>query len=416
MLNETPLLVKLNPSRRRKVGKSAPKQSNKLISTILYIKSFVGMTGISVGYFFSKVGVIPVLTLYPIILIISIVLMNNLSDVYLSICEEWGRKPQNTGEFVSILNPVTKRVFGVSIIACQYCLCMAYIILFCNELSSLMNITIHSMFLFCSVPLILINLFPSLVQLSFLSFVGSFLIFSSILTVFGSSLFGVLDYGLDDYFVPVTSDVSSHIFTFMGACVFTFEGTAVVVVLMNAFKEPKYIKKLNVGVLTFLCCLFIATGLLVYGRGGTNVPQIVPLMLGGFASKYVFAASSFALFLTHPLMAATIYDMFEKRTEKDADGKAIQLPPEVNFTFIIRRVGIVVSMLFSAYLLRNQFGKVNGIVSSSFGSYITLIAPAQIHMKFMKNNMTPFQRLIDWIGIILGVILIPIGTWEAIIE
>jgi amino acid permease len=167
----------------------------------------------------------------------------------------------------------------------------------------------------------------------------------------------------------------------------------------------------SLSVITFLYILFGVCGYLSFGA---DTRQMITLNLPeGIFPKFVISCLCYSLFFTYPVMMFPVTRILEKRL-CDGNGNSNK-----GFSHHLRgtvlRVGVVLISAGVVLLIPN-FSLLMAFVGSGCCTLLAFILPGIFHWKLCHMDMKWYEKVIDVVLILFGVLGTVIGLQDAFVR
>ncbi|KAL7539163.1 hypothetical protein ACHAXR_009725 [Thalassiosira sp. AJA248-18] len=262
------------------------------------------------------------------------------------------------------------------------------------------------------------SLFKTPRLISYLSVVGTFTTVTVVLSVFTTTLWeGDLaeEIALERKHVPPlpyhTTWITAGLPIGYGLVAFCFSGHAVIPSIYNSMASPhRFEEMISVSfVLVLSCCITVAAS--GYYMFGSTVSDQVTLSLHD--ATQIDAAVAMRV-LTW-LMVFTVFSKFSLFMFPLALGLEELIAPFVptdrvmEVAYALIKIGLIVSALCVAVFIPS-FGFLCSLVGLICTVIVSVVFPAAAHLKLFGSHLPVWEKCVDWLLIVGGVIFAAVGT------
>lgn len=212
----------------------------------------------------------------------------------------------------------------------------------------------------------------------------------------------------------ITSNIGGLPFA-AGMAVFCFEGFGMTLALENSMQDKTKFPKLLAQTFSGITLVYIIFGLCGYMAFGEETRDIVTLNLHrNWSSLTVQVGLCLGLMFTFPIMLHPINEIVEgklKMIHRNNNNDSTELG---KFTIYISRAIVVVVLVVVASFVP-EFAVFASFVGSTLCAMLSFVLPATFHLKLFGSSLCIWQKILDSIVLITGILFAVYGTYNTIV-
>lgn len=218
----------------------------------------------------------------------------------------------------------------------------------------------------------------------------------------------------------ITSSIGGLPFA-AGMAVFCFEGFGMTLSLEASMKERGGFASLLAKAFSGITLLYVLFGFSGYMAYGDETKDIITLNLpNNWSTIAVQVGLCLGLAFTFPIMAHPIHEIVEGKLRNSEwlrkvcykDGENPTLVGKFG-TYLSRAILIVVLALLASFV--PGFGEFASLVGSTVCALISFVLPAAFHLELFGSSLRFWEKALDYIFLIGGLLFAAHGTYNSII-
>ncbi|KAM0941478.1 putative amino acid transporter, transmembrane domain-containing protein [Dioscorea sansibarensis] len=187
-----------------------------------------------------------------------------------------------------------------------------------------------------------------------------------------------------------------------GVAVYCFDGFALTLSLEKSMARPKRFPWVLLQAFIGVCIVYTCFGVLGFLAFGDNTMEIITLNLpNSFSSIIVKLGVSMALALSFPMSMHPIKEIMEAKLKSRK-------------SIILRAAHMLMVVAVAALATAApDFSVLISFIGSTLCALLSFIFPALYHLKLV-NNLSVWERVVDYIIFVIGIVFAACGTCAAI--
>ncbi|XP_004494293.1 amino acid transporter ANT1 isoform X1 [Cicer arietinum] len=212
----------------------------------------------------------------------------------------------------------------------------------------------------------------------------------------------------------ITSNIGGLPFA-AGMAVFCFEGFGMTLALENSMQDKTKFPKLLAQTFSGITLVYIIFGLCGYMAFGEETRDIVTLNLHrNWSSLTVQVGLCLGLMFTFPIMMHPINEIVEgklKMIHRNNNNDSTELGKIT--IYISRSIVVVVLVVVASFV--PEFAVFASFVGSTLCAMLSFVLPATFHLKLFGSSLCIWQKILDSIVLITGILFAVYGTYNTIV-
>ena len=204
---------------------------------------------------------------------------------------------------------------------------------------------------------------------------------------------------------------------FLGVAIYAFEGVGMTLPLELSMKDKEKFGVTLGGAMVVTLTLYATFGSMGYFAFGSDTMDIITLNLQlGVVAKVVKMGLCISLFFTFPVMMHPVYDIYERRVHGSTWYRRLGENKVIAMYAIIAVLRLLVVCAIAGVAVGvPHFSAFLALVGSSVCTLLAFVMPALIHLRVMKEGLTPWTYSVDYFLIAFGCLFGLWGTYDAVI-
>ncbi|KAI4300624.1 hypothetical protein L6164_033979 [Bauhinia variegata] len=220
----------------------------------------------------------------------------------------------------------------------------------------------------------------------------------------------------------ITSNIRGVPFA-LGMSLFCFEGFGMTLALESSMKDGTNFPKLLAQTFSGITLVYILLGFSGYMAFGDETRDIITLNLPrNWSSLAVQVGLCLGLAFTFPIMMHPVNEIVEGKLTTlkwfnkplpyhNDNGDSTTKLGKIGI-YISRTIVVCVLVILASYV--PAFGVFTSLVGSTMCAMISFVLPATFHLKLFGSSLHPWQKALDSIVVISGLLFAFYGTYNAV--